>query len=111
MVANNFTLPGLGSGMESAVGLSADPASMASSYVISRFAKDKDDPNRLGRADGGGGIQERAARAAALHAVVMHNDPSLRTKIAPLMDHKKEQGSYRAAAGYLRLKIIANKSQ
>ena len=30
IVANQFALPGLGSGMESAVGLSADPASMAS---------------------------------------------------------------------------------
>src|SRR5271156_4138799 len=44
MVANEFTLPGLGSGMESAVGLSADPASMASSSVIFSLAKDKDDP-------------------------------------------------------------------
>src|ERR1700691_1374360 len=43
IVANSFSLPGLGSGMESAVGLSADPASMASSAVIFALAKDKND--------------------------------------------------------------------
>jgi hypothetical protein len=32
-------------------------------------------------------------------------------KIAPLMDDKKDQVSFRAAAGYIRLYIIAHKSQ
>src|SRR6204780_4276444 len=45
IVANQFALPGLGSGMESAVGLSADPASMASSSVIFALARDKENPN------------------------------------------------------------------
>src|ERR1700728_4282590 len=43
IVANQFALPGLGSGMESAVGLSADPASMASILVMLNLAGDKDE--------------------------------------------------------------------
>ena len=52
------------------------------------------------------GDKEWATRAAAVHVVAMHNDPSLIDKFVPLMDDKKEQVSFRAAAGYLRLYII-----
>ena len=55
--------------------------------------------------------KEWATRAAAVHVVAMHNDPSLLDKFVPLMDDKKEQVSFRAAAGYIRLYIIAHKSQ
>jgi HEAT repeat protein len=111
IVANQFALPGLGSGMESAVGLSADPASMASSSVIFALARDKEDPavwDALVKA-----LQDKewATRAAATHVVAMHNDPALINDLLPLMDDKKEQVSFRAAAGYLRLYIIAHKSQ
>jgi HEAT repeat protein len=111
IVANQFALPGLGSGMESAVGLSADPASMASSSVIFTLAKDKNDPTVWAALVKALGDKEWATRAAAVHVVAMHNDPSLIDKVAPLMDDKKEQVSFRAAAGYLRLYIIAHKSQ
>jgi HEAT repeat protein len=109
IVANQFALPGLGSGMESAVGLSADPASMASSSVIFSLAKDKDDPAVWDALVEALGNKEWATRAAAVHAVAMHNDPALMDKLAPLIDDKKEQVSFRAAAGYLRLAIIAKK--
>lgn len=111
MVANEFTLPGLGSGMESAVGLSADPESMASSSVIFALAKDKKDPTTWAALVAALGDKEWATRAAAVHVVAMHNDPALIDKLAPLMDDKKEQVSFRAAAGYLRLTIIAHKGQ
>jgi HEAT repeat protein len=111
IVANSFSLPGLGSGMESAVGLSADPASMASASVIFALAKDQKDPAVWSALVAAMGDKEWAARAAAVHAVAMHNDPSLIDKFVPLMDDKKEQVSFRAAAGYLRLYIIAHKSQ
>ncbi len=111
IVANQFALPGLGSGMESAVGLSADPASMASSSVIFSLAKDKSDPAVWTAIEGALQDKEWATRAAAVHAVSMHNDPALIDKILPLMDDKKEQVSFRAAAGYIRLYIIAHKSQ
>src|SRR6202789_447404 len=111
IVANSFSLPGLGSGMESAVGLSADPASMASSSVIFSLAKDKNDPTVWAALEAAMQDKEWATRAAAVHVVAMHNDPSLMDKMLPLMDDKKEQVSFRAAAGYLRLYIIAHKSQ
>src|SRR5271155_3011253 len=111
IVANQFALPGLGSGMESAVGLSADPASMASASVIFALAKDKNDPTVWTPLVAAMGDKEWATRAAAVHVVAMHNDPSLIDKFVPLMDDKKEQVSFRAAAGYLRLYIIAHKSQ
>jgi len=111
IVANQFALPGLGSGMESAVGLSADPASMASSSVIFALAKDKDDSTTWAALESAMADKEWATRAAAVHVVAMHNDPSLIDKVAPLMDDKKQQVSFRAAAAYLRLTIIAQKSQ
>ena len=111
IVANQFALPGLGSGMESAVGLSADPASMASSSVIFALAKDQNDPSIWAALEAAMQDKEWATRAAAVHVVAMHNDPSLMDKFVPLMDDKKEQVSFRAAAGYLRLYIIAHKSQ
>jgi HEAT repeat protein len=111
IVANQFALPGLGSGMESAVGLSADPASMASSSVIFSLAKDKNDPAVWAALEKALGDKEWATRAAAVHVIAMHNDPALIDKILPLMDDKKEQVSFRAAAAYLRLYIIAHKAQ
>ena len=111
IVANQFALPGLGSGMESAVGLSADPASMASASVIFALAKDKHDPTVWDALVAAMGDKEWATRAAAVHVVAMHDDPALIDKVLPLMDDKKEQVSFRAAAGYIRLYIIAHKSQ
>src|ERR1700733_4476053 len=111
MVANEFTLPGLGSGMESAVGLSADPASMASASVIFTLAKDQKDPAVWVPLVAAMQDKEWATRAAAVHVVALHDDPTLLDKVAPLMDDKKQQVSFRAAAAYIRLYIIAHKSQ
>jgi HEAT repeat protein len=110
IVANQFALPGLGSGMESAVGLSADPASMAESSVIFSLSKDAD-PATWEVLEGALGDKEWAVRAAAVHVVALHNDPTLRDKLVPLLDDKKQQVSFRAAAAYLRLTIVANKAQ
>jgi HEAT repeat protein len=111
IVANQFALPGLGSGMESAVGLSADPASMASSSVIFALARDKEDPAVWQALVKALGDKEWATRAAATHVIAMHDDPTLIGNQVPLMDDKKDQVSFRAAAGYLRLTIISNKAQ
>jgi HEAT repeat protein len=111
IVANQFALPGLGSGMESAVGLSADPASMASSSVIFALARDKEDPAVWDALVKALGDKEWATRAAATHVIAMHDDPALIGNLGPLMDDKKDQVSFRAAAGYLRLAIILNKSE
>ncbi len=111
IVANQFALPGLGSGMESAVGLSADPASMASASVILALAKDQKDPNVWSALVAAMQEKEWTTRASAVHVVAMHDDPSVIDKFVPLMDDKKDQVRFRAAAGYIRLYIIAHKSQ
>ena len=111
IVANSFSLPGLGSGMESAVGLSADPASMASASVIFALAKDKHDPTTWDALVAAMQDKEWTTRASAVHVVAMHDDPSVIDKFVPLMDDKKDQVSFRAAAGYIRLYIIAHKAQ
>jgi HEAT repeat protein len=111
IMANQFALPGLGSGMESALGLSADPASMAASSVIFALAKDDKDPTTWDALVAALGDKEWATRAAAVHVVAMHNDPALRDKFVPLLDDKKDHVRFRAAAGYLRLTIVAQKSQ
>lgn len=110
IVANQFALPGLGSGMESALGLTADPASMSVSSVIFALSKDND-PTTWDALVAALGDKEWATRAAAVHVVALHNDPSLRDKLVPLLSDKKEQVSFRAAAGYLRLTVIGLKSQ
>jgi HEAT repeat protein len=110
VMANQFALPGLGSGLQSAVGLTADPASMAQSSVIFALSKDTD-PTTWDALVAGLADKSWAVRAAAAHVVALHDDPTLRDRLVPLMDDKKEQVSFRAAAGYLRLTIIAQKSQ
>src|ERR1700734_2348888 len=111
IVAHQFALPGLGSGMESGVGLSAYPASMASSSVIFGLARDKKDPTVWDALVKALGDKEWATRAAAVHVIAMHDDPALIANLLPLMDDKKDQVRFRAAAGYLRLTIISNKAQ
>src|SRR5580693_7362212 len=69
IVANQFALPGLGSGMESAVGLSADPASMAAASVIFALARDKEDPTVWDALVKALGDKEWATRAAATQVI------------------------------------------
>jgi HEAT repeat protein len=84
---------------------------MASSSIIFALAKDKKDPATWDALVAALGDKEWATRAAAVHVIAMHDDPALIDKLVPLMDDKKEQVSFRAAAGYLRLTIIAHKGQ
>ena len=110
VVANQFALPGLGSGMESAVGLTADPASSTQATIVLALAKDTD-PATWDVIIAGLDEKEWAVRAAACHAVAIHADPALREKLVPLLDDKKDQVRFRAAAAYLRLTLVAAKSQ
>ena len=96
IVANQFAIPGLGSGMESAVGLSADPASMAQSSVIFALSKDRD-PATWDTLVAALESKEWATRAAAVHVVAVHDDPALREKLVPLLDDKRERVRFRAA--------------
>jgi HEAT repeat protein len=110
VMANQFALPGLGSGMQSAVGLTADPASSAQATVILALAKDSD-PATWDAIVAGLDDKEWPIRAASCHAVAMHDEPALREKVVPLLEDKKDQVRFRAAAAYLRLTLVAAKSQ
>jgi HEAT repeat protein len=110
VMANQFALPGLGSGMQSAVGLTADPASSAQATVILALAKDSD-PATWDAIVAGLEDKEWPIRAASCHAVALHNEPALREKLEPLLEDKKDQVRFRAAAAYLRLTLVAAKTQ
>jgi HEAT repeat protein len=45
-------------------------------------------------------------RAAAVHALVLRDNPAFETDIVPLLDDKTEGVRLRAAAGYLRLETV-----
>jgi HEAT repeat protein len=100
--ANAVPIPGLGSGLESAMGLAADPASLARAAAILMLASQTDAGTwnviLAGLTD-----NEPSVRAAAVHAIAVHNDPAYKQKLVPLLDDKKEPVKFRAAAGYLRL--------
>jgi HEAT repeat protein len=106
VMANQFALPGLGSGMQSAIGLTADPASSAQATVILALAKDPD-PDVWDTITAGLQDKDWPIRAAACHAVALHDQPALREKIVPLLQDKKDQVRFRAAAAYLRLSLVA----
>lgn len=80
--------------------------------VADRNGHSKDaDPKTWNATMAGLGDKEWAVRAAAVHVVAVYNDPAWRDKLVPLIDDKKQDVSFRAAAGYLRLTVVANKSQ
>ena len=52
--------------------------------------------------------KEWSVRAAAVHALVLRDDPAFQADIVPLLDDKTQAVRLRAAAGYLRLETIKN---
>jgi HEAT repeat protein len=50
-----------------------------------------------------------SVRAAAVHALVLRDNPAYQSDIIPLLDDKNEPVRLRAAAGYLRLASIQRK--
>ena len=47
-------------------------------------------------------------RAAAVHSLVLHDNPAVQADLTPIFDDKTEAVRLRAAAGYLRLDTIKN---
>jgi HEAT repeat protein len=109
VLANQVPIPGMGSGMQSALGLTADPASSAQAAVVLALARDAD-PAVWDVIIAGLDDKSWPVRAAACHAIAIHDNPSLRAKLIPLMEDKKDQVRFRAAAAYLRLTLVAAKS-
>jgi HEAT repeat protein len=100
-------VPGLGAGVSSMQALLSDPAVSGRAAAVLLLEKDKDEQTLIALKDA---LQDKewSVRAAAVHAMVLRDDPALQTDIVPLIDDKTEAVKLRVAAGYLRLETIRN---
>ena len=99
-------VPGLGEGVSSMQGILSDPGVSGRSLAALMLGKEKD-PATLAALREALDDKDASVRAAAIHSLALRNDPSLRKDIEPLMDDKKQSVRLRAAAGYLRLGMLA----
>ncbi len=99
-------VPGFGLGVASAQGILTDPGASARASVVLMLENEKDaatrDAIRAALSD-----KDWSVRAAAVHAIALRNDPALKQEFVPLFDDKKDAVRFRAAAGYLRLTLLA----
>jgi HEAT repeat protein len=98
-------VPGLGAGVASMQGLLSDPSVSGRATAVLLLEKENDEPTITALKDA---LQDKdwSVRAAAVHALVLHDDPAFQDEIIPLLDDKNEPVRLRAAAGYLRLETI-----
>ena len=98
-------LPGVGAGVASMQGLLSDPGISGRATAALLLGKEKDSPTlralREALSD-----KDWSVRAAAIHSLVLRNDPALKPDVLLLLEDKKEAVRLRAAAGYLRLEMI-----
>jgi len=87
-------VPGLGAGVSSMQALLSDPSVSGRATAALLLEKEKD--------------KDWSVRAAAVHALVLRDDPAFQAGINPLLDDKTEAVRLRAAAGYLRLETVKN---
>ena len=99
-------VPGLSEGIASINGILSDPGVSGRAMAALLLGREKDAAT-LAALKEALDDKEASVRAAAVHALALRNDPSLRKDLAPLMDDKKQPVRLRAAAGYLRLGLIA----
>ena len=100
-------VPGLGAGVASAQGLLSDPSVSGRAATALLLEKDQD-PETTEAMKEALHDKDWSVRAAAVHALVLRDDPAFETGIIPLLDDKTEAVRLRAAAGYLRLEAIKN---
>ncbi len=98
-------VPGVGAGVSSLQGILADSGTSGRAAAALLLTTDKS-PEVLQALKEGLADTDWSVRAAAVHALALHNDASIRTALLPLLDDKKEAVRVRAAAGYLRLAAI-----
>ncbi len=98
-------VPGLGAGVASMEGLLADPGISGRADAALLLGKRRDERTlkalRQALYD-----KDWSVRAAALHSLVLWNDPALKPDVATLLADEKLAVRLRAAAGYLRLSTI-----
>lgn len=103
-------IPGLGEGISSMQALLSDPSVSGRATAILLLEKDKD-PETLAAIKEGLQDKEWSVRAAAVHALVLRDEPAMRSEVVPLLDDKSEPVRLRAAAGYLRLNALSTRKR
>ena len=101
-------VPGLGAGISSMEALLSDPSVSGRATAILLLEKDKDQATMDAIKDA---LNDKdwSVRAAAVHALVLRDNPAFEADIIPLLDDKNQGVRLRAAAGYLRLENIKHR--
>ncbi len=101
-------VPGLGAGIASMQALLSDPSVSGRATAVLLLEKDQDPQTLIAEKDA---LLDKdwSVRAAAVHALVLRDDPAFQADILPLIDDKNEAVRLRVAAGYLRLETIKNR--
>lgn len=100
-------VPGLGAGVSSMQALLSDP-SVSGRATAALLLEKETDPETLAALKDALEDKDWSVRAAAVHALVLRDEPAFQADIIPLLDDKTEGVRLRAAAGYLRLETIKN---
>jgi HEAT repeat protein len=103
-------VPGLGEGISSMQALLSDPSVSGRATAALLLEKEKDDQTLAALKEA---LQDKdwSVRAAAVHALVLRDNPTFQRDIIPLLDDKTEAVRLRAAAGYLRLETVKNSTK
>ena len=100
---------GLGAGVASLEGLLNDPNVSGRASAVLLLGQDKD-PKVLPALRHALHDKDVTVRAAAVHAIALRDDTALEPDLLPMLGDKKIEVSARAAAGCLRLELIASES-
>jgi HEAT repeat protein len=95
-------VPGLGIGISSMQQILSDPNISGRATAALLLGKDKDKATLEDALID----KDFRVRAAAVHALALHNDPALRAKLEPLINDDKAEVRLRVAAALLRLSAI-----
>jgi HEAT repeat protein len=101
-------VPGLGTGISSMQAILSDPGTSGRATAALLLGKETDKDTLDALLDALND-KEWGVRAAAVHSLVLRDDPAQQNAIARLLDDKSEPVRLRAAAGYLRLQSIKNR--
>ena len=95
-------VPGIGAGYSAMLGMLADAEFSARAVSLLLVCSENNKPcdEMLGTAFGD---EDWTVRAAAVHLVATKNLTSMQSKLAELLEDKKDKVKLRAAAGYLRM--------
>jgi HEAT repeat protein len=100
-------IPGLGIGMASAHELMKNSGISPRALAALLLARQKDDESLDALRDALGD-NDWSVRSAAVHSVALRDRPDTLSDLAPLLDDKKPEVRFRAAAAYLRLEKLGS---